>query len=197
MCIFKIARTVPHSLVVGMERLQALKRKLSADEPLPGKLRRASVAITLKDPAEPSVLLIKRADRVGDPWSGQIAFPGGKAEKGDSTLKETAIRETREEVGIDLRVDADFLGYFMPFRTHTGTLEVVPAVFLLKREVEVHPNPEVSSFRWVTLAKLIAEESRSTNMVDTGDQTRMTPTLLVDGYAVWGLTHRIITTLIG
>ena len=176
---------------------QTLKSKLNTDEPSVGGLRRASVSVTLKNPEKPRVLLIKRADRVGDPWSGQIAFPGGKAEKGDSTLKETAIRETREEVGIDLRVDADFLGYFMPFRTHTGTLEVVPAVFLLKREVEVHPNPEVSSFRWVTLAKLIAEESRSTNMVDTGDQTRMTPTLLVDGYAVWGLTHRIITTLIG
>ena len=179
-----------------METLQALRRKLHADEPPAGKLRRASVAVTLKDPEAPSVLLIKRAERAGDPWSGQIAFPGGKAQEADSTLKETAIRETREEVGVDLWEDADFLGYFIPFRTHTDTLDVFPAVFLLKKEVAVHPNDEVSSYRWVKLQKLMAEESRSIGRVDDEGQTRETPALLVDGYTVWGLTRRIISSLL-
>ncbi|MGP8124560.1 MAG: NUDIX hydrolase [Nitrososphaerales archaeon] len=180
-----------------METLQALKRKLIADEPSAGQLRRASVAVTLRDPEAPSVLLIKRADRAGDPWSGQIAFPGGKAQEGDKTLKETAVRETREEVGVNLGEDADFLGYFTPFRTHTGTLDVFPAVFLLKKDVEVHPNEEVSSYRWVRLEKLMAEQSRSTDRADAGGHIRETPALLVDGYAIWGLTHRIISSLLG
>ena len=141
--------------------------------------------------------MIKRADRVGDPWSGQVAFPGGKAQEGDSTLKETAIRETREEVGIDLGQDADFLGYFTPFRTHTGTLDVFPLVFLLKKKVEVRPNEEVSSYRWVKLEKLTTEQARSSYGVDAGGQTREMPALLVDGYVVWGLTYRIISSILG
>jgi 8-oxo-dGTP pyrophosphatase MutT (NUDIX family) len=179
-----------------MEILQALKRKLDADEPSAGQLRRASVAVTLKDPESPSMLLIKRADRVGDPWSGQVAFPGGKAQEGDSTLKDTAIRETREEVGIDLGQDAKFLGYFAPFRTHTGTLDVFPAVFLLKKNVEMRPNEEVSSYRWVKLGKLSAGQARSSYRVNAGGQTRELPALIVEGYAVWGLTHRIISSLL-
>jgi len=141
--------------------------------------------------------LIKRADRVGDPWSGQVAFPGGKAQPGDSTLKETAIRETREEVGVDLGQDADFLGYFTPFRTHTGTLDVFPAVFLLRKKVDLCPNEEVSSYRWVKLEKLMAEQAKSSHRVDVGGQTGDMPALLLDDYVIWGLTHRIISSLLG
>ncbi|MGD0091015.1 MAG: CoA pyrophosphatase [Nitrososphaerales archaeon] len=180
-----------------MKVIQALSGKLYATEPSAGQLRRASVAVTFDDPESPSVLLIKRADLVGDPWSGQVAFPGGKAQEGDGTLKETAIRETREEAGIDLGQDADFLGYFMPFRTHTGTLDVFPAVFLLKRKVEVRPNKEVSSYRWVKLENLTAEQAKSSHQVDANGQPREVPALLVDGYVIWGLTHRIISSLLG
>lgn len=180
-----------------MKIIQALSGRLNANEPSAGHLRRASVAVTLHGPESPRVLLIKRADRVGDPWSGQVAFPGGKAQEGDRTLKETAIRETREEVGIDLGQDADFLGYFTPFRTHTGTLDVFPVVFLLKKWVEVRPNEEVSSYKWVKLEKLRAEQAKSSHRVDAGGQTREMPALLVDGYVVWGLTHRIISSLLG
>jgi 8-oxo-dGTP pyrophosphatase MutT (NUDIX family) len=179
-----------------MEILQALKGKLDANEPSTGQLRRASVAVVLKDTESPSVLLIKRADREGDPWSGQIAFPGGKSQEGDGTLKGTAVRETREEMGIDLVQDAEFMGYFTPFRTHTGTLEVVPAVFLLEKDVEMRPNEEVSSYRWVKLEKLIGGQALSSHRVDTGGQTRQMPALLVEGYAVWGLTRQIISSLL-
>ena len=179
-----------------MKIIQALSGRLNANEPSAGQLKRASVAVTLNGPESPSVLLIKRADRVGDPWSGQVAFPGGKAQDGDGTLKETAIRETREEVGIDLGQDADFLGYLTPFRTRTGTLDVFPAVFLLKKKVEVRSNEEVSSYRWVKLEKLTAEHVRSSYRVDVGGQTREIPALLVDGYVVWGLTHGIISSLL-
>ena len=178
-----------------MKIVQALSGKLNANEPSAGQLRRASVAVILRNIGSPRVLLIKRADRMDDPWSGQVAFPGGKAQEGDSTLKETAIRETREEVGIELGQDADFLGYFTPFRTHMGTLDVFPAVFLLKNKVRVCPNEEVSSYQWVGLEKLTAEQVRSSHRVDLGGQTREMPALLVGGYVVWGLTHRIISSL--
>jgi 8-oxo-dGTP pyrophosphatase MutT (NUDIX family) len=195
-CIFKIVSIVPDPHLGKMEIFQILKGKLNAIEPSAGQLRRASVAVTFKDPETPSVLLIKRADHASDPWSGQVAFPGGKEQEGDSTLKATAIREAREEVGVDLGGDADFLGYFKSFNTHTGTLEVIPAIFLLKREVKVHPNEEVSSYRWVELGKLVAEQSSPTYRIAVGAQIRETPALLVDGFTVWGLTHRIISALL-
>jgi len=179
-----------------MEVLQILKGKLNAGEPLTGQLKRASVAVTFKDSEAPSVLLIKRADRVNDPWSGQVAFPGGKAQEGDGSLKETAIREAREEVGLDLGKDADFLGYFTTFRTHTGTLDVIPAVFLVRKEVEVHPNEEVSSYRWVEVGKLTTNQARSTYRVDSEGHTSEMPALLVDDLTIWGLTHRIIVSLL-
>ena len=175
--------------------LSLVTRKLVTVEPPVGSLRRASVSIILKDRIEPSTLLIKRAERVGDPWSGQVAFPGGKSQEGDASLKGTAIRETREEVGLDLG-NAEFLGYFASFRTHTGTMDVVPSVFLLNGEAEVYVNDEVSSFRWVKIESLGSKRRASSYRIDVGGITREMPAMLVDDYVVWGLTHRIITSLL-
>src|SRR5579863_6444108 len=75
----------------------------------------AAVAVVVRDTEEgDEVLLIKRAERDGDPWSGHIALPGGRVQKQDESFKATAVRETREEVGVDLDANASFLGYMRP-----------------------------------------------------------------------------------
>jgi len=170
--------------------------KLQKSEPILGTVRVASVAIILDGREDPKTLLIKRANRPGDPWSGQVAFPGGKAQNKDKTVRETATREAREEVGLDLDRDGDFLGYFESFRTHTGTMDVVPSVFLLRNLGEVRPNGEVSSYRWAPLRELFSPEARTVYTLSFWNETQDMPAYRVGDYIVWGLTHRILSSLI-
>jgi 8-oxo-dGTP pyrophosphatase MutT (NUDIX family) len=173
-----------------------IQEKLVTGEPRQKGLRFAAVSMILQDRKLPSVLLIERARRADDPWSGQIAFPGGKMQDGDRTARDTAVRETKEEVGIDLDGAADFLGYGQVTTTHTGTMDVVPSVFSLKHRVEIKPNGEVASFRWIGLEDLLAPAARSNHQLDYDGRAIQTPAYAVGGYVVWGLTYRIINNLI-
>ena len=178
------------------EIFPALFAKLVDTEPPVGGRRRASVAVILSEKEAPKTLLIKRADREGDPWSGQVAFPGGKSQEADKSARDTAIRETREEVGIDLAAASEFLGYFRSFKTHTGVMEVIPSVFLLRGTVTVRTNEEVSSYKWLGLERLLSSESESSYKVDFLGERRKVPAIRVGDYVVWGLTHRIISSLL-
>ena len=178
------------------ELLARITRDLVAHEPPQKGLRFAAVSVIIRDRQNPSVLLIKRAEMPGDPWSGQIAFPGGKTKSEDRTVKDTAVRETREEVGIDLDRAAEFLGYGGVTTTHTGTMDVVPSVFMLKRGVDVRPNEEVASFRWVDLEDLVAPESQSKYEFARGGDTAQMPAYALGDYVVWGLTYRILSSML-
>jgi 8-oxo-dGTP pyrophosphatase MutT (NUDIX family) len=178
------------------ETFAKLVKNLVPNEPLQTGLRFASVALIVRDRQLPSVLLIRRAERSGDPWSGQVAFPGGKMQEGDRTARDTAVRETKEEVGINLSSSAEFLGYGALSTTHTGTMDVVPSAFELKESVEVRPNAEVASFRWVELDELLAPSARSTYAVSSEGGDVDVPAYVVGDYVVWGLTYRILSTFL-
>ena len=178
------------------EAFVRIRSSLAFDEPLSKGLRLAAVSMIIRDRNLPSVLLIKRAERVEDPWSGQIAFPGCKAQPEDKTARDTAVRETREEVGIDLDSEGWFLGYGAVSTTHTGTMDVVPSVFELQGEVNVTPNGEVSSYRWVGLKDLLSPASRSTYRFERQGEVVQLPAYKVGDYVVWGLTHRIISSML-
>lgn len=179
------------------ELIAKVAKRLVPHEPPQKGLRFAAVSMIVRDRQNPSVLLIKRAERPGDPWSGQIAFPGGKMQSGDKTARDTAVRETMEEVGIDLDVKAEFLGYGGVTTTHTGTMDVVPSVFMLKEGVEVSPNDEVASYRWVDLEDLLELRARSTYELEFEGKSVGMPAFVVGDYVVWGLTYRILSSLIG
>ena len=179
------------------ELLAKIARNLVAHEPPQKGLRFAAVSIIIRDRQYPSVLLIRRAERPGDPWSGQIAFPGGKTQLDDRTVKDTAVRETLEEVGIDLGKTAEFMGYGGVATTHTGTMDVVPSVFMLRRGVDVTPNDEVASFRWVDLEDFLAPGAQVKYELARDGKVVPMPAYSVGDYVVWGLTYRILSTMLG
>lgn len=172
-------------------------KSLTPREPPAKGLRLASVSVIIQDRNAPRVLLIKRAERSGDPWSGQIAFPGGKMQPGDKSARETAVRETLEEVGVDLDGSAEFLGYGGVTTTHTGTMDVVPSVFELKEAAEVTPNEEVASYRWVGLRELLSPASHTSYRFGLQGREVEMPAFEVGGYVVWGLTYRILSAMLG
>ncbi len=108
------------------------------------------------DPAE--ILFIKRAIRTGDPWSGHLAFPGGRAEEKDASLLEIAMREALEEVGIDARQGGRVLGRLptlRPVSARIPSITVTPFVALVPPGAIPRPQPEeVEEAFWMPLAAL-------------------------------------------
>jgi 8-oxo-dGTP pyrophosphatase MutT (NUDIX family) len=141
--------------------------------------------------------MIKRAERENDPWSGQVAFPGGMASSADRSLEETARRETAEEVGIDLANGAVFLGYMRELRAGNRVVIVVPSVYRLDASQAVRLSGEVASYNWVPLKDLARKEARSTYLVRRGGMEIPYPSLVHQGLVIWGLTERILSAIIG
>ena len=165
--------------------------------------RPAAVALVLLDGPPPAtgleILLIRRAERPGDPWSGQIAFPGGRYEPGDPDLLATAIRETREETGVDL-TSAERLGPLDDLYPRTPTLPPVvvrPFVFALgRRPPPLVPSDEVQRAFWLPLSRLEEAGVRREITLTLRGVERMFPAYLVDDELVWGMTERILTPFI-
>jgi 8-oxo-dGTP pyrophosphatase MutT (NUDIX family) len=173
-------------------------RTVDAPDALP-----AAVALVLLDsvPAGTGleILLIRRAERAGDPWSGQIAFPGGRYERGDPDLLATAIRETREETGVDL-AQAERVGSLDDLYPRTPTLPPVvvrPFVFALDRRPGLVPSTEVEHAFWLPLVRLDEPGVRREITLTLRGVERTFPAYLVDDEVIWGMTERILTPFIG
>jgi 8-oxo-dGTP pyrophosphatase MutT (NUDIX family) len=180
--------------------IQSIRQRLKADvsvsasqgssEPI------AAVAIVINPGRDNgSVLLIRRRDREGDPWSGQVAFPGGHKSPNDQTLLHTAIRETAEEVGIQLKEDL-MLGALPPVCSLSRRVLVAPFVFQLEREVSVQLNEEVAEAFWAPLRELSKIEP-SPSLVMGQQGSLQVDSYICEGHVIWGLTFRIINMLLG
>jgi 8-oxo-dGTP pyrophosphatase MutT (NUDIX family) len=157
----------------------------------------ASVAIVLV-PGPDVILLIRRAERIGDPWSGHMALPGGRRAAGDPDLLTTAVRETREEVGIELRQDhlAGRLDDVVPRTPVLPPIAVRPFVFMLEAQPRLILNAEVASASWVTLDHFMRPDSHHPVRLDIAGQSRQVQAYQLDDGIVWGMTERILTSLL-
>ncbi|HEX2188559.1 MAG TPA: CoA pyrophosphatase, partial [Longimicrobiaceae bacterium] len=157
---------------------------------------RASVALVLR-PAGPELelLLIKRAERAGDPWSGHMALPGGRSDPADADAAATAVRETREEVGIDLAGRGARLGSLDDLAPLGGAPRIVvaPFVFAAAGGTVATPNHEVEAAVWIPVRELAHPDAATEYLLETvtGDPRRF-PAIGTRGYVIWGMTHRIL-----
>ena len=157
----------------------------------------AAVAIVLVPGADQKleVLFIKRAEVDGDPWSGQMAFPGGRRDDGDATLMATAQRETLEETGVELS-DSMVVGVLddlVPMTPVLPPIVVRPFVFALPERPEVTPSAEVALHVWTPLEEL--PQSAGQTEIRLRGVERSMPAFLVGPHVVWGMTHRILKSL--
>jgi len=157
--------------------------------------RQAAVALILRPRATGAeVLFVKRAEVVGDPWSGHMALPGGHRDLEDADLLETARRETGEEVGVSLDRE-DFLGRLddnHPRSRGLPAIVVSPFVAWRSGEVTIHANHEVQYHRWIPVSALVDPDYRSELILGGRGHERAYPSILFEGDSIWGLTHRIV-----
>lgn len=185
--------------------LPTLESRLAAyasavDSSEPGA--RAAVAVILRpgrDYASAEILLVRRADHPTDPWSGHMALPGGRFDDGDADLEQTAIRETREEVGIDLAKHGTRLARLPDhpaiIRTRRVGLVIAPFVFALSGTPTVTTNVEIAEALWTPVGPLARSEGLSTFPYEHEGAIMDLPYLDVGGRRVWGLTLQMLQQL--
>jgi 8-oxo-dGTP pyrophosphatase MutT (NUDIX family) len=182
-------------------RLHRLRDRLASHRPVVDDrgdpLIWAAVAVILA-PDPDALLLIRRAERAGDPWSGHMALPGGRQEPAEPDLFTTAVRETAEEVGLTLsrRHLIGTLDDVVPRTPVLPPIAVRPHVFALDQRPTLNLNPEVAGAHWVPLDLLLHPETYDSIRMDIRGEMREFPAYRLDDSVVWGMTERILSNLL-
>ena len=180
-----------------MISLTAIKKNVKAHRPNGielGDNKHAAVALMLREGEQGvEALFIERAKNRDDPWSGQMAFPGGMVEVRDrGDLLATALRETREEIGVHPS-DVEIIGTLAQRRTILTSLTVKPFVGVIP-----YPYPFQLDDREVQGVNTVSIKDLMTDVVTGESPYNLPPPIYpVEGKPVWGLTAKMIAELLG
>lgn len=187
-----------------MNDLPALESALQHHRPLrlPARRRfiRAAVAVVIAPgPDGPEVLLTRRARRTGDPWSGDVSFPGGRLAAADAGGGAAACREAREETGLVL-TEADRIGRLHDrlTRAHSRPLPMVVSPFVYRHPEQAGDlggNHEVADLFWLPLSVVTGREHRRTFSWQVGPLCLPMPSRVYREQTVWGLTLMMLAEL--
>jgi len=154
--------------------------------------------VVLSDEADPALLLIRRVVRRDDPWSGQVALPGGFRASDEEALAETARRETAEETGLSLDTAGSYCGELdriSPLASFLPPVVVSAQVYTVPSRLPVTPGVEAEAALWIAWSRLLDPANRVALRVEFPDGHREVPAICVGDLQVWGLTERIIRRL--
>jgi 8-oxo-dGTP pyrophosphatase MutT (NUDIX family) len=180
-----------------------LDQRLMAPRRMPierDRVPQAAVSLILREAqGSAQALIIKRAERPGDHWSGHLALPGGRAQVEDRDLIATAARETYEEVGIDLLFGGEFIGQLeilTPTNARLPRLEIAPFVAVAPPEFTMKLNGEVARAFWISVADLKREGRSSFFSTPLDGVVNKWPAYPSAGGPIWGITERILTNFL-
>lgn len=187
-------------------RLAAHQAPAAGERPSP--VRRAAVAALLRHAAAgPEVLLMRRVEQAGDPWSGQVSLPGGGHELEDRDLLATALRETAEEVGLRLsraQLLCRLAVHPAAARALRAPMDITPFVFRVGDDSRPVPGPEAREVFWLPLRDAASGAlDGELRLIDpaplgslSGPVQRRMPAWDFGGHQVWGLTYRLLRELL-
>lgn len=185
---------MPHHVIEELERI--IKGRKSIKISRDGDFIHASVMVILREERDRySMLFIKRREYLSDLFSGHMAFPGGKMQKGDWNKLETAIRETLEETGIDLRKDGRILGELddvSPVNPRARHYIVTPYVALVGEDIRIKPNEEVAEFVWIPISNFMDEKTLEIRVIERYGMRLEDFAFHYQKYVIWGMTARIL-----
>jgi len=183
-----------HQHTLG-EIAERLGRHTHQKQYVEGRRTRAAVAMIVRElPGDLEILFIERATDARDPWSGHLAFPGGKVEQGEQA-RQAAERETREEIGLVLESElylgrmSDIVGANLPMRVSCFAYAAVsPAI---------HPvvNREVRDVFWARLSDIRDPARHQTASVGFSGRSLEVPAIILpqpDKPVLWGITYRLV-----
>jgi 8-oxo-dGTP pyrophosphatase MutT (NUDIX family) len=165
-----------------------------------GQTRAAVAAVLRSGEGGAEFLFIHRADDPRDPWSGHMAFPGGPVDPGDADPLAAAVRETREEVGLDLSADAERIGRLSDVaaigRGRPLNMVITPFVFTVDCVPPLEPNYEVETVVWVRASFLADHRNRESMEYQRAGLSLDLPCYRYQDHLIWGLTLGMVDELL-
>lgn len=180
---------------------EELEKLLAGRDPveltIDGDFVQAAVMVILREESEGfSMLFIKRPDSDRDAFSGHVAFPGGKMKEGDPGKLETAVRETQEEIGIDIAKSGRVLGALddvNPQSPRADKYIVTPYLSVLNKGVTPTPSArEVEAVLWVPVRHLKDEKNFKVRLREREGRLGEDYAYSFEQYIIWGMTGRIL-----
>jgi 8-oxo-dGTP pyrophosphatase MutT (NUDIX family) len=162
------------------------KIKVYSGRPPVDDLRKAAVLIAITDSDNPELIYTLRSNKVGS-HGGEVSFPGGMYEVEDENLEKTALRESKEETGLDI-AKVNILG---PIDTVVSrfNISVTPYVGIVPNNIELNNNSdEIEACFKVPLSFLLQDKRHRNDEINRDGDIFFMPAYEYDSYIIWGLT---------
>lgn len=170
-----------------------LRDRLRYYRPSPDRVD-AAVLVPVTDEATPHIILTRRASHMSS-HAGEVAFPGGKCDSTDSSIIATALRESREEIGLP-EESVEVIGELDAFTSKVG-LRVQPIIGMVPSDLILLPNPgEIESIFRVPVEFFLTEKVSYTHRFRFMGNEVTVPSFNYGDYVIWGLTAFMIVDLI-